>query len=72
VEALFLYWTVMFGLAGLGIIKPTLESPPGQVEASERVVYLFSAGFAAFIVTIAKLMTIHHCRRFIRNFIPKE
>jgi len=72
VEALFLYWTIMFGLAGLGIIKLALESPPGQAEASAPVVYLFSAGFTAFIVTIAKLMTIHHCRRFIREFIPKE
>jgi len=72
VEALFLYWTVMFGLAGLGVIKLTPESPPGQPEASEPVVYLFSAGFTAFIVIIAKLMAIHNCRRLIREFIPKE
>jgi len=74
-EAILLCWTLMFAwAAGLAIMKLPVQSLQGQPEPAPEpaAVYLLCAGFFAFILTIEKLMTIHHCRRFIREFIPKE
>jgi hypothetical protein len=42
---------------------------PGE-EALTTLDALVFAGFIGFLLALEKLITIHHCRRLVRNFIP--
>jgi hypothetical protein len=67
VEAILLAVIVIWGLAALGIVK--LPAEPGETPATPGAA-LFVSVFILLILALEKLVTIHHCRRFIRQFIP--
>lgn len=69
VEAYLLVMVVIFVLVALGMSDPLGE--PGQPPTTAGVA-LFVAVFVAAILAVEKWLTIHHCRRFIREFIPTE
>ncbi len=58
---------VVVGFA-LGFIKDT-PTNPGETALAGGEAWVV-AGFIAAILVVEKLLTIHHCRRFIREFIP--
>lgn len=69
VEAYLLLFVAMMALyAGgwAGLPPEPGESPP------TREFYLIAGAFFAAILVVEKLLTIHHCRRFIREFIPTK
>ena len=59
---------VMIGVV-FGSPDPTLE--PGQAPAEPAGAWFF-AGFLALLLAVEKWFTIHHCRRFVREFIPTQ
>lgn len=67
VEAILLFWVVIWILVAFGMSEPELK--PGEAPATPAVA-LFAALFVALILAVEKWFTIHHCRRFIREFIP--
>ncbi len=69
VEAYLLVMTLVWVLVAFGVMAEPLE--PGE-EAVGRGGAVFVAVFLAVILTLEKLLTIHHCRRFVRNFIPSK
>lgn len=66
-EAYLLILALVYVLVGLGVMAEPLEPGEEPVEAGAA---WFIAGFLAVILVVEKLFTIHHCRRFVRNFIP--
>jgi hypothetical protein len=52
----------------VGFIKDT-PTNPGETALAGGEAWV-AVGFVAAILAVEKLMTIHHCRRFIREFIP--
>jgi len=58
---------VVLGFA-VGFIRDT-SSNPGETALAGGEAWV-AVGFVAAILVVEKLMTIHHCRRFIREFIP--
>jgi hypothetical protein len=64
-EAYLLILLIVFLAAALA---PTPASP-GQESLTSREVWI-AAGIIAAILSLEKWLTIHHCRRFIREFIP--
>lgn len=66
VEAILLYLTVFAFLVGLGVVQP--GTGPEDVISPAAA---FGEGiFYAAILSFEKWLTIHHCRRFIRDHIP--
>jgi hypothetical protein len=64
VEAYLLILVVVFVIAAA---YPLYSAPPGASRDAWGV-----AVFLGLILALEKWLTIHHCRRFIREFIPKE
>lgn len=60
-EAVLIILLVVASLESAGFLAPT----PGD-EGGGLVVVVFLAG----VLAVEKLLTIHHCRRFVRGFIP--
>lgn len=60
---------VVLGFA-MGFIKDT-SGNPGEASLAGGEAWI-AAGFVAAILVVEKLLTIHHCRRFIREFIPLD
>ncbi len=69
VEAYLLFLVILFALIATGII-PDTPSEPGDEPLTGGAAWI-AAGFVGVLLVIEKLFTIHHCRRFVRNFIPK-
>jgi hypothetical protein len=69
-EVYLLVLAVMFVIVALGeMVDPLVE--PGQ-SPTTGIEAWFGAAFLGAILGLAKWLTIHHCRRFIREYIPKE
>lgn len=68
VEAILTVWLALSILAALGL--HTLEDGAGK--AMDQGSLLVGLIFVAAIFAIEKWMTIHHCRRFVREFIPTD
>lgn len=69
-EVYLLVLAVMFVIVALGgMVDPLVE--PGQAPTTGVEAWFVAAFFGA-ILGLAKWRVIHHCRRFIREFIPKE
>ena len=63
VEAVFTVFLIVALLELAGVLAPA----PGE-ERAGIVLVAFPAG----ILAVEKLLTIHHCRRFVRGFIPAQ
>ena len=68
VEGYLLLLFLIFLLAGTGV-APDLLAEPGE-NPVEPAAALISAGIVGVLLAVEKWMTIHHCRRFVREFIP--
>jgi hypothetical protein len=68
VEAYLLILLVVFVLAAVSL---TVGSPSGQAAGASGEAWGVAI-FVGLILAVEKWLTIHHCRRFIREFIPKE
>ncbi|MGD0696808.1 MAG: hypothetical protein ABSB82_18490 [Terriglobia bacterium] len=53
--------------AGLGLVQ--IETNPGEAPVTTGGALVAAAIFAALLVG-KKLLTVRHCRRFIREFVP--
>lgn len=69
VEAYVLFLAVLCALLASGIIVDE-PSNPGDAPFTGGPAW-FVAGLLGALLVVEKLLTIHHCRRFVRNFIPK-
>lgn len=67
IEAILLFEIVVYALVALGLTQ--LEVDPGEQRVSGGAAWVVVGYFAAIWV-VKKLLTIRHCRRFIREFIP--
>lgn len=67
VEAYLVILVVIFVLVAFGMPDSLFE--PNELPATTGV-DLFLAALVAVILALEKWLTIHHCRRFIREFIP--
>lgn len=63
--SLLLLFAAFGAYAAWGQPAPAPDNP----DAMDATGYLIFAVFLAVILTVEKLMTIHHCRRFIREYI---
>lgn len=70
VEAYLLFLVVLFALIASGII-PDTPAHPGDEPLTGGPALLVGA-FIGGLLALEKLLTIHHCRRFVRDFIPKD
>ena len=68
VEAYLLILVVVFVIAAA---SPTTGPLSGQATGGSGEAWGFAI-FMAVLLAVEKWLTIHHCRRFIREFIPKE
>jgi hypothetical protein len=70
VEAYLLVLVVFSALLASGII---VDEPanPGDTPFTGGPAWI-TAGFLGALLVVEKLFTIHHCRRFVRSFIPRN
>ncbi len=68
VEAYLLILGVVFVIAA---VSPTIGAPSGPGAGGSGEAWGIAV-FLALVLAVEKWLTIHHCRRFIREFIPKE
>lgn len=68
VEGLLLLMVLLYLLIGFGVMADTPDENGTVLEGSSALV---AAGIFALILAVEKAVTIHHCRRFIRNYMPK-
>ncbi len=68
VEAYLLIMVIVLAATAAGLIKDPLTEP-GQERIAGAAAWI-AAGFIAAILAFEKWLTVHHCRRFIREFIP--
>ena len=68
VEAYLLIMVVVLAATAAGLITDPLAEP-GQEPIAGAAAWI-AAGFIAAILALEKWLTVHHCRRFIREFIP--
>jgi hypothetical protein len=68
VEAYLLVLVVVFVLAAVSLTTGPPSGPSGGGNSEAWGVAIF----LGLILALEKWLTIHHCRRFIREFIPKE
>jgi hypothetical protein len=68
VEAYLLIMVIILAASALGLIA----NPPGETggEPMKGAAAWIAAAFVAAILAAEKWLTVHHCRRFIREFIP--
>lgn len=69
VESILLLMTLLWILIVVGLLP--LPEEPGQ-DPMSRNDALFTAGFFMFLLAVEKWVTLHHCRRFIRDYIPTK
>jgi hypothetical protein len=69
VEAYLLVMLIVVLGFAVGFIRDT-TSNPGETALAGGEAWI-AVGIVAAILVAEKLMTIHHCRRFIREFIPR-
>jgi len=69
VEAYLLILMIFSALFAAGIIVD--EPNPGEEPFTGGPAWIV-AGLLAAVLVVEKLLTLHHCRRFVRNFIPKD
>lgn len=69
VEAYILVLLVFCALFASGIIVDE-PAKPGEEPFGGGAAWI-TAGLLAVVLIVEKFLTIHHCRRFIRGFIPK-
>lgn len=67
IEAFVLIEILYLGAAGLGLVQ--IETNPGEAPVTTGGALVAAAMFAALLVG-KKLLTVRHCRRFIREFVP--
>jgi hypothetical protein len=67
-EGYLLLVVLFFLLVGLGVV-PDVPTEPGE-DPLEPAAAFIAAGLVMVLLAIEKWMTIHHCRRFVREFIP--
>ena len=68
VEAYLLVMVIVLAATAAGSITDPLVEP-GQEPIAGAAAWI-AAGFIAAILAAEKWLTVHHCRRFIREFIP--
>jgi len=68
VEAYLLVVLLVFVVAAVSLM---MSPQSGQAGATSGEAWGFGI-FIGLLLAVEKLLTIHHCRRFIREFIPKE
>ncbi len=69
-EAYISIWLLIWVLVAFGVM-PEPELKPGETPATMGVA-LFAAAFVAMLLILEKWLTIHHCRRLIREFVPAK
>jgi hypothetical protein len=70
VEAYLLVLVVVFALFAVGVLVDT-STQPGEAPLAGGAAWI-AAGFVAAILAIEKLLTIHHCKRFVHAFMPSR
>ena len=70
VETYLLVLVVFSALLASGIIVDEPANPGDEPFTGGPA--WFVAGLLGALLVVEKLFTIHHCRRFIRNFIPRN
>lgn len=65
-EAILILLVIGALLVGLTTMGQAAQSPDDLVGSSALIL----AGFYALILVVEKAVTIHHCRKFIRSYIP--
>lgn len=70
VEAYLLVLMILSALFAAGII---VDEPanPNEAPFTGGPAWI-TAGLLAAVLIVEKLLTVHHCRRFVRNFIPRN
>lgn len=69
IEAIVLIEVFYFGAAGLGLVE--VPTNPGEAPATPGVAWVTAAILVALLMG-KKLLTVRHCRRFIREFVPAK
>lgn len=70
VEAYLLVLVILFALFGVGVLVDT-PSQPGEAPLTAEWAWI-AAGIFGAILSLEKILTIHHCKRFVRAFLPKS
>lgn len=68
VETVLLALLVVYVLIGLGVVADVPDETGTVLDSTGAFV---AAVFVGIILAIEKAVTIHHCRRFIRSYMPK-
>jgi hypothetical protein len=67
IETAVLIEILYFGAAGLGLVR--METHPGEAPMTPGAAWVAAAILVGLLVG-KKLLTVRHCRRFIREFVP--